>query len=109
MRQAGRSEQGRLQMVGCTLLFPRGVGWGGEGPKGVCLSQYPGVSMPFPRTRVWPAGGVHLTPPCVQLFQTTGQGAGNRVPNGSGQDGVGERGLGWLQEGMAVRDRVLLS
>lgn len=30
MRQAGRSEQGRLQMVGCTLLFPRGVGWGGS-------------------------------------------------------------------------------
>lgn len=48
MRQAGRLSKG-----GCRLWVAPShpcVGWGGESPKGVCLSQYRGVSVPFPRT-----------------------------------------------------------
>lgn len=91
MRQAGRSEHGRLRVVGCTPSSPP---WGGESPKGVCRSQYRGVSVPFPGPWTWPAAGVHLTPPCAQSFQTTDRGVGTRAsqwqrPGWGGRGGHG--------------------
>lgn len=77
MRQAGRSEQRRPPLI---------PPWGGESPKGVCPSAGPRVA----RCRV------HLTLPCVQSLQTADEGAGTRASHGSGQDGVGERGMGCL-------------